>query len=222
MQLFYETRIISGLLIFFCPILIFAVEIDDPAMEFYLNKTDSVLNSSTLFNNDLKYSVSTTSIYNKISYRGITSESDTARFLLDFVEGQFIESQINDTASFQENIVPPGLRFEKPWELNCRFHFFPRDIGTGDLAIGFAPVDTLEINSPEGMIIINRDTYQIKRIYLHYPATDEYEWFSKTYQFSFENETTLLRSLTIQGCYFGFFQRRFFRQDLIFENYSFQ
>ena len=71
------------------------------------------------------------------------------------------------------------------------------------------------------MIIINRNTYQIKRLYLHYTAIDEYAWLSKTYRFSHDSGTVLLRSLTLQGCYYGFFRRRFFRQDLIFDNYDF-
>jgi len=221
MYLYIGKRIIVGLLVLFCPVLIHGADIDDPAMKFYLEKTDSVLNGSTLFNNDLKYSVLVTSVYNKISYRGISSELDTAGFFCEFTDGRFVESETDDTAAIDENIVTANLRFEKPWELNCRFYFFPRDTGAGDLAIGFAPADTLAKTSPEGMIIINRDTYQIKRLYLHYTAIDEYAWLSKTYRFSHDSGTVLLRSLTLQGCYYGFFRRRFFRQDLIFDNYDF-
>ncbi len=218
----YFRIILVAAIFIICTGFIFGAEIDDPAMKFYLDKADSVLNSSTLFNNNLQYSVSATSIYDKINYRGITDESDTTGFLIDFDNLQFVISQIIDTVGLEENTFPSDIQFEKPWELNCRFYFFPRDTGAGDLAIGFAPVDSLRGENPEGLIIINRDTYQIKSLYLHYLAFDEYEWMSREYQFSYENEIALLKSLTIQGCYFGFFQLRYFRQDILFKNYDLQ
>ncbi len=219
--MFFRIIIVVAIIII-CHGFIFGAEIDDPAMKFYLNKTDSVLNNSTLFYNNLQYSVSATSIYDKINYRGITDESDTAGFLIDFDNLQFVISQIIDTAGMEENIFPSDFQFEKPWELNCRFYFFPRDTGAGDLAIGFAPVDSLWGKNPEGLIIINRDSYHVKSMYLHYLALDDYEWLSREYQFSYENKIALLKSLTIQGCYYGFFQRRYFRQDILFKNYDLQ
>ncbi|MCP4706544.1 MAG: hypothetical protein GY865_18250 [candidate division Zixibacteria bacterium] len=222
MVFFVKIFIFINLLIFVCPLLILGAEDIDPAMEFYLGKIDSVLNSSTLFDNNLKSSVSLKSIYVKLNYRGIVSESDTANFLGSLLNGEFIKSQIIDTSYLDENIVPAKLQFEKPWIFNCRFYFFPRDTGAGDLAIGFVPADTLDKKAPEGIIIINRDTYRVKNIYLHYLNIEDYEWLSKSYQFVYENDISLLKSLTIQGCYYGFFQRRFFRQDLIFDNYDFQ
>lgn len=223
MRYYFRIIVIVSLLFLIYPVLIFGAEIDDPAMEFYLNKTDSALNNSTLFNDKLQYAVQIKSIYQKISYRGITADSDTANFLIEAVDGLFNVSQIVDSSGLEENIIPfDEIKFIKPWETNCRFFFFPRDTGSGDLAIGFAPADTLAKNSPEGMIIINRDNHHLERVYLHYQFVGEFEWLSKTYQFSYENETILLKSLTIQGCYYGFFQRRFFRQDLLFENYVFQ
>ena len=222
MHKFIKIIAIACLFIFIYSTLIFGAEIDDPAIQFYLNKADSVLNSSPLFNKELKYSVSLFSIYNKINYRGITSGSDTANYLIDFIDGRFIVSETIDSAGTEENIVPVDIQLDKPWEYNCRFYFFPRDTGAGDLAIGFAPADSLEKRAPEGMIIIDRDSYQIKHVYLHYLNIDDYEWLSKDYQFSYENKMMLLKSLILQGCYYGFFQRRFFRHDLIFNNYTFQ
>ena len=109
MGLFFRTGLIVGILFLICPILIFGAGIDDPAMEFYLNKTDSALNSSTLFGNNLKYAVQIKSIYQKISYRGITADSDTANFLIEAVDGLFNVSQIVDSAGLEENIIPSSL-----------------------------------------------------------------------------------------------------------------
>lgn len=222
MRLISNIKIITGIFIVICPVSLWGGEIDDPAMKFYLDKTDSVLNKSSLFNKDIEYSVSTTSIYQNISYRGVAGESDTASFLIKYRQGNFIGSEVVDSAVMEDNIFPPAVQFEKPWGHNCRFYFFPRDTGAGDLAIGFEPADSVDKKCPEGLIILDRDTYQIKQIYLHYQAVDEYEWLSLEYQFMYENEITSLKSLAIQGCYFGFFQRRFFRQDLRFDNYRFQ
>jgi len=191
-------------------------------MEFYLGKIDSIINSSTPFNNNLVYEVSLNSTYDKLSYRGVTNESDTAGFILDYKEGQFSISIITDTAGMEENFFPLDIKFEKPWELDCRFYFYPRDTGAGDLAIGFIPADTMWGENPEGLIVLNRDNYQIKSIYLHYLVLDDYEWLSREYHFSYDDGTTYLSSLVIQGCYYGFFQRRYFRQNLEFENYDLQ
>lgn len=220
MRLLLNGIVCAGILFLICSGFIFSAEIDDTVMEHYLNKADSVLNSSTLFNNNLEFSVALTSIYNIINYRGIALQSDTAKYLVDCIDAQFSISETIDSASVEENIIPSNILFEKPWVYNCRFYFFPRDIGAGDLAIGFAPADSLEKRAPEGMIIIDRSTYIIKHIYLHYLNIDDYEWLSKDYQFSFENEKLLLKSLTLQGCYYGFFQRRYFKQELIFKNYN--
>jgi hypothetical protein len=72
------------------------------------------------------------------------------------------------------------------------------------------------------MIILDRDSYIIRRIYLYYQTLEDYLWLSRTYQFSEDNQVLLLKTLTIQGSFFGFFQRRYFRQDISFGDYSFR
>jgi len=187
-------------------------------MRYYVEKIDSVLDESALFNAELKLTFELNSVYNNINYRGVTDKIDTALFLVNFENAAVASSEILDSSKLKENTIPQKLNFVKPWETNCRFYFYPNDTGAGKLAIGFEPLHGDSIGVPSGLIEINRENYQIKSLYLYYNNLDNYLWLSKTYYFSDEYRNLIPRELIIQGCFYGFFQRRYFRQDLEFKN----
>lgn len=195
-----------------------AAEINDSALRYYIEKVDSVLNQSALYDTELKLSFKLNSIYDNINYRGVTDKIDTASFLVKYSNAAVVSSETLDSSGLKENVIPPKLNFEKPWELDCRFYFYPNDTGAGNIAIGFEPLNDDGIGVPAGLIEINRESYQIHSLYFHYGNIDKYLWLSKTYYFSDEFGNLLPNELIIQGCFYGFFQRRYFRQDLRFES----
>ena len=217
----YKVIIAASSLILLASLKCPAAEIKDSAVRYYIDKIDSLLNSSQIFDSNLKYTCEVKSLYHKINQRGEIDKSDTAVYLIMISHG--IDSVVNiiDSSAFDENRVPKRLSFARPWNLDCRLYFFPNDTGVGDLAIGFEPVNADSVMLPTGMILLDRISFKIRRIYLYYPRFEDFERLSMVYQFTPGDDNLLLKSLTLQGSFYGFFQRRYFRQIMTFGNYQF-
>ncbi len=190
------------------------------ALKFYFDKLDSVLAENILYDSTLSFETEVVSRYHYLNYRGVLDKADTARYALFYRKGRIDSVAVIDSAGIDRNTVPQTLRFDKPWQENCRFYFFPNDSGSGIISIGFESVDASDLDSPSGVISFDRDKYFIQTLRLHYPSHGEYERFSLNYIFGFEQDKNVLKTLTIQGSFAGLFLKRYFRQDLYFENYQ--
>jgi hypothetical protein len=189
----------------------------DPAIAFYLEKVDSVLSASNLFSPDISDTCLIKSYYEETNYRGESEQTDTTAAEIVIIGGKIIIGNIIDSADLSENTLPDTLRFDKPWELNCDFDFFPNDTGAGDLTIGFDPKSDSLNPAPTGMIIFNRDNYHPTKLFLHYRKLEDLERYSLIFEFSTNGKSVRLDSLLIQGNTYGFFSRQYFRRRLILE-----
>jgi hypothetical protein len=210
------------LLFFSLSIQSYSQDYDETVMNYYLQNIDSVLDRAHLYDEENFYSVDIKTIFDNINYRGELDESDTAEYKAYYGAGKIDSSKVIDSAKIEENIAPDDIGFIKPWKQNCYFYFFPNDTGGSELAIGFEPNNPDSEGVAAGMMIIDRYSYKLKKIYLHYREIGKYDRLSQAYEYAETDSGLVLSHLVIQGSFLRFFSRSFFKQDVHFSNYQFE
>jgi hypothetical protein len=195
---------------------------EDPVLRFYVDSVSARLNENILFVDYTDITVDIDSYYQKLDYRGALEKADTAKYTVVLRNGLVESTVIDDSASIKENVVPKELRFIKPWEKNCYFYFFPNDTGLGDLAIGFEPNRPDTNLTPSGVMIFDRSTFVMKKLFMHFRHYGENRSFSIVYEFAEKDFGTAPFHINYQGSKTGTFLNQYFRQDLYFNNYRFR
>ncbi len=195
---------------------------DDPVLRFYIDSVASRLDQNILFVDYVDVKVDIDSYYQKLDYRGEVDKADTAEYTVDLRNGKVDSTVIVDTASIDENVVPHDLRFIEPWKKDCYFYFFPNDTGLGDLVIGFEPNRPDTNLTPSGIMIFDRKSFVLKKLFLHFRNYGEYQRYSVVYEFREKDFGTAPVHINYQGSKTGTLQNQYFRQDLYFNNYRFR
>ncbi len=213
-----------GILIFICICVSWSIagETADPVMKYYLDGTNEKLSENILFVDYITVEATAVSYYQNIDYRGKVDTSDTAKYEIEMKEGRARVVQVIDSAGLESNVIPSDLKFVKPWGRDCFFYFFPNDTGAGDMSIGFDPSRPDSGYSPSGIMVIDRDSFELKELFEHFRQLDGFERYSIVYKFQeFEFGTAPVK-ITIQGTRAGTFIRQYFRQDIYLSDYNFR
>ncbi|MDD3731697.1 MAG: hypothetical protein PHU88_04905, partial [candidate division Zixibacteria bacterium] len=126
------------------------------------------------------YSFVATSFYNKVDRRGQVVDVDTLSSEYFFSWGNLDSSRtlFGDPDRFRtlDLNVPDIFKFD------YYHYFFSNDTGGADLAIGF---DTRVASDPGpvGLIIIDRNRFLLRWMYLFYPFKEKYKRFSRSFRF---------------------------------------
>lgn len=195
---------------------------NDPVLRFYVDSVSSRVDQNILFVDYVDVMVDIRAVYQKLDYRGEIDKADTAIYTVDLNDGMADSSAVVDSASIEENVIPDNLRFIKPWDKNCYFYFFPNDTGLGDLAIGFEPNRPDSNLTPSGIMIFDRKTFILKKLFLHFRNYGEFQRFSMVYTFEEKDFGTAPVHIDYRGSKTGTLQNQYFRQDLYFNNYRFR
>ncbi len=153
----------------------------DPVLEFYCKQAASVSAESDPLENGVSFSLLTTSHCKRVASNGRITSIDTAIVRYWFSSGsldsQVVEMATSDGMVHQQFSVPDI--FNAPY----RYTFYPNDTGGELLAIGF-DTPRADDSLPVGLVVIDRDSYLLRRVYLYYPNRKGYKRFSRCYRLS--------------------------------------
>lgn len=194
----------------------------DPVIQYYLDNIDDKLGENILFVDYVTVSAGADLVYNKINYRGKVDDVDTAAYVVSMKDGVINIEKTIDSAGVEQNVLPDTIRFVKPWELDCYFYFFPNDTGSGELAIGFGPNHPDSGVAPAGLMLIDRETYELKKLFVHFRHRGNFERYSIEYHFHSRDFGVAPELIIFQGTFAGYFQHQYFRQDLYLKDYHFE
>ena len=154
---------------------------DDPVLKFYWTQAATVSAESDPLRNGVSFSLLTTSHYKRVASNGRITGVDTAIvrywFSCGSLDSQVVEMATSDVKMQQQFSIPDLF------DAQYRYTFYPNDTGGELLAIGF---DTPKADDslPVGLVMIDRDSYLLRRVYLYYPHREGYERFSRCYRVS--------------------------------------
>ena len=153
----------------------------DPVLEFYCTQAASVSAESDPLGNWVKFSLLTTSHYKRVASNGRITSVDTAIVRYWFSSGS-LDSQMVDMAT-SDGMMQQQCSVPDIFNAQYRYTFYPNDTGGELLAIGF---DTPKADDslPVGLVVIDRDSYSLRRLYLYYPHREGYKRFSRCYRVS--------------------------------------
>lgn len=153
----------------------------DPVLEFYCTQAASVSAESDALRNGVSFSLLTTSHYKRVASNGRITSVDTAIVRYWFSSGS-LDSQVVETAT-SDGIMHQRFSVPDVFNAQYRYTFYPNDTGGELLAIGF-DTPTVDDSLPAGLVVIDRDSYSLCRLYLYYPHREGYKRFSRCYRMS--------------------------------------
>jgi len=188
----------------------------DPTMKYYLDNTDKVFRDKYIFKTNARFSFEVRSIYQKTDYRGETQEIDTAIYKIFFTGDVRDSLTVLDSAGLTENIFPDMIELIEPWKGGYNFYFFPRDTGSGRLAIGFSETGETGPGQATGFFNINRDNFYLEDMIYHNPTPDNSYRLSLRYGFGRMGDYLIPGKYIIQIIKKDFFGWRYFSHSLEF------
>lgn len=187
----------------------------DPVLKFYVTEADSAYITSSLWNRPVRFSFQAFTYYKKLGRLGAVTRLDST-VVRCFCTGQVVDSTqtlLEPKSDFPE----PEFHYPNVFTNDFRHSFFPNDVGNQDLAIGFGvtmPDDTL----PDGIAVIDREDFELRRLYLYFPNQEGYKRLSRTYRFSEFGEYVFPDSIWEVGATEGIFSTDFYRLESKIEN----
>ena len=177
-------------------------------LDYYWNKAGDVWQDRRNADSSLAYQVTARSLYKKLDRSGEVSRVDTALITYHF-SGPTLDSQVvvegSEEQFDQVNLLPPNI-FAHDYLRNL----YPNDDGVGDLAIGI-DTDSLDVNVPTGMVLVDRRNYQPRWLYLHYTPEGDYTRFTRSFRFTEHDGLIVPDSVWVVAAKRGVLFTEFFR-----------
>lgn len=187
----------------------------DPVLKFYITGADSAFTTSSIWNSRVKFSFQAFTYYKKLGRRGVVTRIDSTAIRY-FCTGKEVDS--TQTLLKAKSIFPESeFRYPNVFTEDFAHSFFPNDVGKQDLAIGFdviPPDDTL----PDGIAVIDREEFILRRLYLYFPSQKGYKRLTRTYRFAEFGEYIFPDSIWEVGAIQGVFSADFYRLESKIEN----
>jgi hypothetical protein len=149
-------------------------------LDFYWKQTGEKFASVDPGRVGKRYRLSTYSLYKTISRGGQEATTDSAAIDFYFT-GAVLDSQVVRRGSNRHfssvTVAVPNI-FAYPYKLSS----FPNDNGRGPLAIGM-DTDSADIAQPTGLLLIDRESYEMTTLFLYYDEYREYDRFTLSFGF---------------------------------------
>lgn len=156
-------------------------EASDDVLDYYLKNVKRAIKTRSPVNNGTSYYYTSTTLYKYTNSHGKVGRVDTISVKFFHSWGKFDSAVvIKGDSSLLESMVP---EYDDIFNQEYLFQTFPNDTGGIDFAIGFdTPNNSLP--QPVGLLIINRDNFTPRWLYLFYPKKSGYKRFSKAWRFT--------------------------------------
>jgi hypothetical protein len=151
----------------------------DPVLEFYCTQSAVVAGRMDSLRRGLHFTAFATTHYKRVDSEGRVTGVDTSEVQYWFRDGVVDSQVVHRSKSGRDQALPwatPDVFAD-----GYLYSFYPNDTGGSKLAIGFDR-PTAEDSLPVGLFVIDRDLYQLRRLYLYYPHRSGYKRFSLCYR----------------------------------------
>ena len=189
---------------------VFAEEMSPAVLDFYLGNIKRAIETRNPVEAGTVYSFTTTTLIKYTDSHGMIGRVDT-------ISAEFFHSwgKLDSTKALRgdlKRLEPFVADYENVLDEDYIYNTFPNDTGGIELAIGFdTPSDSLPY--PIGMIIVNRDNFVPRWLYLSYPEKKGYSRYSKTWRFTEQNGLIFPDSLCIVAASDGIFGSDYYRVE---------
>lgn len=181
----------------------------DPVLEFYCRQSASAFKAADPLVAGLNFSLRVTSVYQSLSRRGRVTDADTTVARLFFSFGK-LDSQTVEISGWEvdyDSILAVPDIFTGAYI----FNFFPNDTGGKDIAIGFDS-RSLTDAPPDGIAVIDRNRFILRRLYLYYPSPKGFRRYTKRLKFIDVNGFVFPESTIVNASENGVLFTEYFRQ----------
>lgn len=182
-------------------IFIYAEE-TDPILEFYVERSNAVYSNRNPLERAVNFSFMTRTYYKTIDKKGKVKELDSAFTTQYYSFGQ-LDSLFWDSLKTSK-FIEFNYEFPNVFDNEYIYNFYPNDTGGIDLPIGLE-TDTTNLDNPIGLVIIDRNKYSMKWLYLHYPHEISHERYSRSFRFTSIDNYIFLDSIWVVAAKRGIF-----------------
>ncbi len=152
----------------------------DPILQYYWQQAARVAPGLDPAGSELSYSFTAISEVYQTDSRGAAHLTDSvvAQY---FYTGSRLDSQMTTSGNsdrFSDSSFTCPNIFETAYHLNS----FPNDTGGVVLAIGLI-ADSAESATPDGLLVIDRISYELRSLYLSFPDEKKYKRFTRSFEF---------------------------------------
>jgi len=158
----------------------------------------------------VSYSYTARSYYKVVDDHGAVVRTDSLLARYYFTDG-VLDSQVTvagESERFRRlDLSVPGV-FSDDYHLN----FFPNDTGGARLAIGFA-ADSAVNGLSDGLIVIDRQTYHLRSMYLFYRRYENYKRFTRSLRLIDVGDWVFPDSIWVVATRSGIFSPESFRLE---------
>lgn len=216
--------LIWSLFLLWCAALLAAQENSeiDPVLQYYWDGARDRIEQLAGVRQKVGLTFQAITIRQDTDAHGVILDSDTAVTQLYFT-GLSLDSQV---------VIPPSdgkpelEQFDWPpldWDAYTP-NLYPNDTGGPDLAIGFVS-DSADERAPDGLLIVDRDQYYPKWLYLYYNDRPNFRRFTRTYRFTIVDGILVADSISDVATRMGIFTDDSYRietsvSDIIVEHTS--
>ncbi len=173
-------RLVLWLTVMAAAVIVLADDEADPVVEYYWEKARTTFEANNPATANLQYTLTARTYYKHISRRGKMVKIDSA--VVDYYcTGNEVDS-LKMVSGDNSRFPNLDLTFTNILNMAYRHYTFPNDTGGIDLALGF-DADSGS-NNPDGLIIIDRNRYLLRWLYLYYPAKPGYRRFTRSFRFT--------------------------------------
>jgi len=151
----------------------------DPILSFYCRRAQETFGTRDPLERGLSFSYRARTYYMNIGNRGEVTRLDSGIVDYYYSFGELDSSEV--VVKPERSQKPVDLWFHNIFADNYEFSFFPNDTGGVDLAIGFDTYNAKD-TLPVGLVVIDRDRFFLKQLYLHYPNKTYYKRFSRSFR----------------------------------------
>jgi hypothetical protein len=180
----------------------------NPVLEYYWKMAGETFAAQDPAVGKVSYSFRSRSYYYTVASNGVALKTDS--LVVDHVIGvDGVDSQTvvaGGTGRFGLlDLEIPNI-FRDPYHI----HFYPNDTGGASLAIGFRADSTMP-QLPDGLAIIDRNEYVLRRLYLYYPNKPDCKRFTRTFRFTLRDGLIFADSISDVAARFAIFSLENYR-----------
>jgi hypothetical protein len=189
----------------------------DPVLDFYLDRAKAVYKSYNPVETGAVYSFISRSYQSELKRNGIIELTDSSIVKYFFSFGNLDSHKVE--ISTIERLDSIDFSYPNLFEKDYDFNFFPHDIGGDNISIGIDS-DTTKNLEPVGIVVIDRQNYVLRRLYLYYPDEDKYKRYSKVISFNEHEGVVFPDSINVTYSEMGIFNSAHYRLLTVIDSFS--
>jgi hypothetical protein len=153
----------------------------DPVMNYYWDHARSAAPQYNPNVPGVSYSYRAKTYRYSVTSEGITRKTDSIEQAYFYRDGKLDSVRyIRGKADRFKNL---DLTYPVVFENRYHLNFYPNDAGGSKLAIGMLSDSTLG-SQPDGLVLIDRNRYFLRSLYLYYPEKSGFRRFSRSFRFT--------------------------------------